>query len=122
MIKACFPILLTTVVFVSTAASAQPQPQRSLSPTQLRSIRALIEKTIATHNVPGATFAIGLGGQIAWSEGFGYSDLENHVKALPETAYRTASIGKAMTATAALKLAEQHELDLDVPIQKYCPR
>ena len=27
-----------------------------------------------------------------------------------------------MTATVALQLAEQHKLDLDVPIQKYCPR
>ena len=57
----------------------------------------------------------------AWSEGFGIRDVENHVKALHDTAYRTASIGKAMTATRA-PLAEQQKLDLDVPIQKYCPR
>jgi CubicO group peptidase (beta-lactamase class C family) len=77
---------------------------------------------MAAHKVPGASFAIGLNGQIAWSEGFGFADLENHVKASPDTAYRTASIGKAMTATASLQLAEQHKLDLDVPIQKYCSR
>jgi serine beta-lactamase-like protein LACTB, mitochondrial len=122
MIKACLSILLTTVVFVSTAVSAAVKPEIRLSPTQLQSIRALIERMIAAHNVPGATFAIGLGGQVAWSEGFGYSDIENHVKALSETAYRTASIGKAMTATAAMELVEQHKLDLDVPIQTYCPR
>jgi CubicO group peptidase (beta-lactamase class C family) len=122
MIKARLPIVLMAVVFVSTAAYAQVLPPKSLATMQLQSIRVLVEKAIAAHRVPGATFAIGLGGQIVWSEGFGYSDLENHVKALPETAYRTASIGKAMTATAALKLAEQHELDLDVPIQNYCPR
>jgi CubicO group peptidase (beta-lactamase class C family) len=86
MIKVYFPILLTTVVFVSTATSAQVQPPERLSPTQLQSIRALIEKTIAAHKVPGATFAVGLAGQLAWWEGFGYSDVENHVKALPEMA------------------------------------
>jgi len=63
-----------------------------------------------------------MGGQIVWSEGFGCADVENHGKALPDTAYRTASIGKAMTATAALELVEQHKLELDVPIQIYCPR
>ncbi|MGC2195009.1 MAG: serine hydrolase domain-containing protein [Terriglobales bacterium] len=104
---------------MTVAAQAQPD---HLSSAQLQAIRVLIEKTIAQHRVPGASFALGLGGQVVWSEGFGYSDLENHVKALPDTAYRTASIGKAMTATAALELVEQHKLELDVPIQTYCPR
>ncbi|HST12048.1 MAG TPA: serine hydrolase domain-containing protein [Terriglobales bacterium] len=122
MIKIYFLPLVATLFFLSAAASAQAQLPKKLSPTQEQSIRALIEKTISAHRVPGATFAIGLGGQIAWSEGFGYDDVENHVKALPETAYRTASIGKAMTATAAMELVEQHKLDLDVPIQTYCPR
>ena len=44
------------------------------------------------------------------------------MKALPETAYRTAYIGKAMTDTAAMESVEQHKLDLDIPIQTYCPR
>ena len=35
--------------------------------------------------------------------------------------YRTASIGKAITATAAMQLAERGVLDLDAKVQKYCP-
>ena len=120
MMKACWAVLLLMTSLLS-AAIAQPQPAE-LSAKQLQEIRALIEKMMAAHRAPGASFAVGLGGQIVWSEGFGYSDVENQVKALPETAYRTASIGKAMTATAALELVEQHKLDLDVPIQTYCPR
>ena len=120
MIKYCWAVLLLMTSLLS-AAIAQPQPAE-LSAKQLQEIRALIEKMMAAHRAPGASFAVGLGGQIVWSEGFGYSDVENQVKALPETAYRTASIGKAMTATAALELVEQHKLDLDVPIQTYCPR
>ena len=102
-------------------AAAQSPPDK-LTPAQIQTIRGLVDKIMTTHKVPGATFAIGLNDQIAWSEGFGFADIENHVKASPDTAYRTASIGKAMTATAALQLAERHKLDLDVPIQKYCPR
>jgi len=79
-------------------AHAQTQTEK-LTSAQLQTIRALIDKTMAAHKVPGATFAIGLNGQIAWSQGFGFADIENHVKASPDTAYRTASIGKAMTAT-----------------------
>jgi len=118
---ACRYSLALSALFFLNLATAQSSPDK-LTPAQLQTIRALIDKTMAAHKVPGASFAVGLDGQVAWSEGFGFADLENHVKALPDTAYRTASIGKAMTATAALQLAEQHKLDLDAPIQTYCPR
>jgi CubicO group peptidase (beta-lactamase class C family) len=62
-----------------------------------------------------------VGQNIVWSRGFGFADIENHVTAKPDTAYRTASIGKAMTATAAMRLVEQDKLNLNAPIQKYCP-
>lgn len=114
-------LALVSLCCLLNLATAQA-PTEKLTQAQLQTIRSLIDKMMAAHKVPGASFAIGLNGQIAWSEGFGFADVENHVKASPYTAYRTASIGKAMTATAALQLAERHKLDLDAPIQKYCPR
>jgi serine beta-lactamase-like protein LACTB len=115
-------LAFSAVCFLFVNFAAARTPPTELSPAQLQAIRALIDKTMAAHKVPGASFAIGLNGGIVWSGGFGLADVENQVKALPDTAFRTASIGKAMTATAALQLAEQHKLDLDVSIQKYCPR
>jgi serine beta-lactamase-like protein LACTB len=115
----CLLILSITFSFLNLANAQGPT---QLTPAQIHDIRALIDKTMAAHKVPGASFAIGLNGKVAWSEGFGFADIENQVKASPDTAYRTASIGKAMTATAALQLAERHTLDLDAPIQKYCLR
>jgi serine beta-lactamase-like protein LACTB, mitochondrial len=119
----CFFICKYLLVLLATSsmANAQTLPEK-LTGEQLQSIRARIEKILAERQVPGASFAIGLQGEMVWAEGFGYADVENRVKAIPDTAYRTASIGKAMTATAALRLVEQHKLDLDKPIQTYCPR
>jgi len=119
----CFFICKYLLVLLATSsmANAQTLPEK-LTGEQLQSIRARIEKIMAERQVPGASFAIGLHGEMVWAEGFGYADVENRVKAIPDTAYRTASIGKAMTATAALRLVEQHKLDLDKPIQTYCPR
>ena len=51
----------------------------------------------------------------------GKADLENNVSATPETLFRTGSIAKPMTAVAAMRLVEDGKLDLDAPIQKYCP-
>jgi CubicO group peptidase (beta-lactamase class C family) len=57
---------------------------------------------------------------VIWSRGYGKADLENDVPARADTKYRSASIGKCITATAAMRLFEQHKLDLDRPIQDYC--
>jgi CubicO group peptidase (beta-lactamase class C family) len=77
---------------------------------------------MTARHAPGATFGVSLDGKEVWVEGFGLADVENGVPATPETVYRTASIGKSMTATGAMKLVEEGKLELDVPIQKYAPR
>src|SRR4249920_1754967 len=115
--------LLLGITLIAQLASidASAATAASLTPQQLKSIRALIQATLDKHKAPGASFAIAIDSRIAWSEGFGYADVENQVRATPQTAYRSASIGKSMTATAAMQLAEQGKLDLSAPIQKYCP-
>jgi CubicO group peptidase (beta-lactamase class C family) len=111
-----FPALL--LLFATQARAATP----AITHAQIAAIRTLIHAALDSTRAPGATFAIGLGGKVVWSEGFGYADLENKVAAEPNTAYRSASIGKSMTATAAYELVEQGKLDLDLPVQKYCPQ
>jgi len=87
--------------------------------------RALLEDTVskfmASTNAPGIAVAVVLNGEEVWSEGFGMADLENNVPVTTQTLFRLASISKPITATAAMQLWEQGKLDLDVPIQKYCP-
>jgi CubicO group peptidase (beta-lactamase class C family) len=64
--------------------------------------------------------AVALDGSI-WSAGFGKADLEQDVPVTPESLFRTASVAKWLTATAAMRLVESGRLELDAPIQKYCP-
>jgi CubicO group peptidase (beta-lactamase class C family) len=94
----------------------------TLTSRQIEAIRRVVRDSMAVWKAPGATVSIGLEGRVAWSEGFGYADLENRVPARPTTAYRTASIGKSITATIAMMLVDRGVLDLDTPIQTYCPR
>ena len=56
-----------------------------------------------------------------WVHSFGYSDLENQVKASSEAAYRLASVSKMMTAAAVLQLVEKGGMNLDAEIQTYVP-
>ncbi len=69
---------------------------------------------------PSLQIAVGYGDKIIFNKAYGKADIENNVSATPETRYRTASVSKWWTATAAMILVNQGKLELDAPIQKYC--
>lgn len=75
---------------------------------------------IAEH-IPGVSVAIASDGGIAWTGTFGFADLEHRVPVTADTVFRTASTLKAITAAAVHRLAEQGRIDLDAPVQRYCP-
>src|SRR5882762_8637571 len=95
--------------------------QSSLSLEKRTQIEYAVHKFMATNDIPGISVGVVENGQHEWSGGFGMADLENSVPATAHTLYRLASISKPITATAAMLLWQRGKLDLDAPIQKYCP-
>jgi CubicO group peptidase (beta-lactamase class C family) len=104
------------------SAFATMAEDASLSPDQRRQFENTISKFMAANSVPGIAAAAVVNGQEVWSEGFGMADLENSVPATPQTLFRLASVSKPITAVAAMQLWEQGKLNLDAPIQQYCPQ
>jgi CubicO group peptidase (beta-lactamase class C family) len=80
-----------------------------------------VDAWMKRHDAPALSVAIALDGHPAWSAGFGFADPAHNVVATSRTSYRLASVTKSITATAVMMLAEQGMLDLDAPIQRYCP-
>lgn len=76
---------------------------------------------MSRHGIPAVSIAIVEGDQIRFQRGYGMADIENFVPAKAATVYRIASTSKALTAVAAMQLAEKGKLDLDAPVQKYAP-
>jgi serine beta-lactamase-like protein LACTB, mitochondrial len=113
--------LLALVLVAGTEASARTVAPH-LSAAKARAISALVSRFMEQRRVPGATVAISLDGREIWARGFGLADVENRVPATPDSVYRTASIGKPMTATLAMMLVRDGRLDLEAPVQHYCPR
>jgi len=85
------------------------------------SARAAARRYIRNGDLPGASIAVGRGGQIVYAEAFGWADLSSEVLATPQTLYPAGSISKSLTATAAGLLHERGRLDFNVPIQTYLP-
>jgi len=69
----------------------------------------------------GLSALVMLGGETAIAENLGYADLEHRVPVTNETRFGVASITKAFTGLALLKLHEAGRIDLDAPIQRYVP-
>lgn len=69
----------------------------------------------------GLAVAVLSRGRAVFSEGFGWADKEAGRAATTATAFGIASITKAFTGAALLKLYEEGRVDLDVEIQRYVP-
>jgi CubicO group peptidase (beta-lactamase class C family) len=101
------------------AALAVVLPAQDLPESTLADCRTMVSAAMQKKGIPGLTVAIGYGERMVWSEGFGFSDVENEVKATAETSYRLASISKPITAVAAMQLVARGKFDLDAPVQTY---
>jgi CubicO group peptidase (beta-lactamase class C family) len=110
-----------SLVFILFALSPAVAQTASLSSQQVRDISRLATAALEASRLPGLAVAVSRGGRI-WSAGFGKADLEQDVPATAQSMFRTASVAKWMTAVAAMRLAEDGKLDLDAPIQRYCPQ
>jgi CubicO group peptidase (beta-lactamase class C family) len=94
---------------------------KTFSPAKRAQIETGVSSFMTANSVPGVSIAIVQNGQPVWSTGFGMSDLEDSAPATSATLYRLGSISKSITAVAILQLYERGKLDLDAPVQKYCP-
>lgn len=106
---------------LALSVAVLPAYAQGLPPDRIDHIEQAISAAMAKERIPGLSVAVVVEHQLRWSNGYGFADLENFVPAKASTAYRLASISKTITACAAMQLAEQGKLDLDLPVQKYVP-
>ncbi len=110
--------LLIAVLLCAGVAQAQ---QQKLSAEKQHQIEAAVSSFMTSAHVPGVSVAVVENGEYEWARGFGFADLENNVPASEHTLFRLASISKSLTAVGVMELWERGKIDLDAPIQKYCP-
>jgi serine beta-lactamase-like protein LACTB len=113
--------LLAVVAFFATLPGLSQAQDRVLSPEKRSKIEAAVSKFMSTTHVPGLSIAVVENGELEWTAGFGSADMENNVPASEHTLFRLGSISKSLTAVGAMQLSERGQLDLDAPVQKYCP-
>ena len=112
-------VRLFAFLLASSCAVAQTG---KLSAENRSKVENVVSRFMEASKAPGISAAVVQNGEFVWSGGFGMADLESSVPATSQTLYRIGSISKPITATAAMVLWEHGKLDLDSPVQKYCPQ
>ena len=105
------------------AASTSAQTLHRLDGTTLPAARAqsIADAELTRDHVTGAQLALLHDGRTVWTYAYGLRDVEHHLPMTPDTYTWAASVTKSVFATWAMKLVEQHRLDLDRPIAEYMP-
>ena len=83
--------------------------------------RSQAQALAARDNLPGVSVAVAVDGEIVWTEGVGWADVERHTPLTPLTRFRLGALSKPLTAVAAAILHDRGRLDLDAPVQRYVP-
>lgn len=86
------------------------------------SLAQAFEHRVQTGEFQSLTVGAIRDGEIVWLESWGNAARSPLSKASPETPYSIASVGKSLMSLAALSLAEQGKLDLDIPVNELVGR
>ena len=118
--------LISCLLLWPGALSGQVPPVAELAAgndyeTAIEEARSRVRAVMAEAGIPGASVAVDVGGEVVWSEGFGWADLEQRVPVTPLSRFRVGSVSKTMTATGLGLLLEEGLVDLDAPVQVYVP-
>ena len=87
--------------------------------TPPRGASAAVKTMMRNGGVPGVSLAVVSRDRVLLAGGWGLADRSANRSASASTAYLWFSMTKIVTATAALRLADEGRLDLDAPVTEY---
>jgi N-acyl-D-amino-acid deacylase len=87
-------------------------PMTGAAVPDMVSVDQVIQGVMRQHAVPGAAVGVVKDGRLVYARGFGYADLDSEELTQPDGLFRIASLSKAVTAAATLKLVDDGLLSL----------
>ena len=80
-----------------------------------------IKTAMKKHKIPGVVFAMLDGGNVIFSNAYGYADVENKIETTPDTIFKIGSISKVFTGIEVMKMQEEGLIDINMPLVDYLP-
>lgn len=126
VLRSVFVLSAAVSPFPMGALLAQPAPaaqaaSRPAVRVDAEGLRAFLEQVRDDNGLPGLSLAVAVDGQIVFSDGVGYAELDNRVPQTGRTVHNVGSVSKVIATVGLMQLVEQGKVDLDAPIQRYVP-
>ncbi|ADU29453.1 serine hydrolase domain-containing protein [Evansella cellulosilytica] len=80
-----------------------------------------LHEKMKQENIPGVAVAASINGEIIYSKGFGYRNVNKKEKVTPSTIFGVASVTKSFTALAIMLLEEEGKLSATDSVVKHLP-
>jgi serine beta-lactamase-like protein LACTB len=110
------------LLIVVALFSCKPTKQGNQFEFAIQEGSRMLDSLVQYGSVPGIDVAVAVHGDIVWSNGFGYADLEHKAPVLPgKTRFRIGSVSKPLTAAAMGRLVDAGKMNLDDTVQAYVP-
>lgn len=93
--------------------------QQSFKENDLQKLKFLLDRYAAELNLPSYAAYVSVGDDLEWSWAYGYSNIEEDVRATALSCYQCASLTKSFASAVVMKLVEQGVLDLNEPVLPY---
>jgi len=110
----CAALIFMSLIFV-LPTQAQPPEFDSAQ------IDSYLEEIMELYNVTGANLSIVQNGEVLYTAGYGFRNIETEQAVTPETLFSIGSVSKSFTALAVAQQVDAGNLDLDTPIVDYVP-
>ena len=117
MLKALSTVVLAICLLVAPGALQAAEPDAAV----LQVIDRSVEDWRLDAHVPGLVYGVVKDGQLIAVRGLGVQDVVTRQPVTADSLFRIASMSKAFTALAILKLRDEGKLSLDAPAETYVP-
>jgi CubicO group peptidase (beta-lactamase class C family) len=116
--------LLKTIIaciFFSAGSSFAGQVPDVTNPAVVEAfVDGAVKSTMKKHHSPSGVVAVMKDGELVFSKGYGFIDVEKRIPVDPATSlFRPGSISKLFTWVSVMQLVEKGKLDLNIDVNQY---
>jgi CubicO group peptidase (beta-lactamase class C family) len=117
----CVSAFLAPFLHAQTTPPATPPTDPTERAEAFAVIDAWLDSVQAYHHIPSLSAGVVLGDTLAWSKGYGTTDIQHTIPTTPTTIYSICSISKLFTSVALMQQVEAGKVQLDAPLTTYLP-
>jgi len=111
---------LALLIFHGVVQPVAAQGSGSAESVELEAfLDTYISEQMDTYHIPGLVITFVKDGEVSFTKGYGYADIESQTPFDDNTLLTTASLGKAFTAVGVLQLSERGMIDLNEDIRPH---